>query len=213
MSTEQFIPQEYTVSHAQQQSRAQRHQSNYEGDLFYDPNGSYSAASSIAPSQSPTPAYPSRHTPLTQPTHVHAVGHQEELESQHQAAIRQWGRRVKACFAIQLISLLCLLHSLYWYTTVIGVVLLIAILIFAYSIKQQQVNFVLVYVGVVLVNLIKNVVLLYFFFEEDKSGDSLSAYEYFLVILLLVDCIIFTPMSLYSCFFLHRSISLTSLTF
>jgi hypothetical protein len=48
--------------------------------------------------------------------------------------------------------------------------------------------------------------------EENKTSQ-LSTYEYFLVVLLIVDCVIFTPSSLYSCFYLHRSISLTSLTF
>lgn len=178
------------------------------------------------------------------------------------------------------IGALCLLHSYYWFTTVIGVVLLIGLGIYAYSIKQQTTNvrhaenrgakreariafssrllahtslvllcspppqFVLLYVSIVLVNLLKNVLILYFFFTDVRHGHRLDTYEYFLAILLCVDVVLLTvrvtdhsgqctvetaagahalvslaclsllqPTSLYSCFFLHRSISLTNLTF
>jgi hypothetical protein len=155
MSNEQFIPQEYSISAAQQQSRLPRAQDRYDSDLFYDASGQPSRYTSVADtpsiSQSPTPAYPSRHTALTE----NSMSEQEELEQHQRAAILQWGRRAKACFAIQLISALCLLHSIYWYSTVIGLVILIGLLVFAYSIKQQQTNFVRVYVLIVLVNLAK----------------------------------------------------------
>jgi hypothetical protein len=78
------------------------------------------------------------------------------------------------------------------FTTVVGVVLLIGVGLYAYSIKQQQKNAVLLYVTIVLVNLCKNVIIVYFYFQGTKSGDTLAPYEYFLVILLLVDCVIFT---------------------
>ena len=53
-------------------------------------------------------------------------------------------------------------------------------------------QFVLLYVSIVLVNLLKNVLILYFFFTDVRHGHRLDTYEYFLAILLCVDVVLLT---------------------
>jgi len=174
----------------------------------------YASPSTIASRVvSPIPHLP----PVTVSSHMVSPipqSEQDELQSQQKRAIVQWGWRVKIGFAIHFIVALCLLRSYYWFTTVIGVVLLIGVWLYAYSIRQRQTNFVLVYVTILLVNLMKNVLILYFILQQRfKKGKELDPYEDFIVTLLFVDCAIFTPSSLYCCFYLHRSISLTRLIY
>lgn len=87
---------------------------------------------------------------------------------------------------------LLLLHSLYWYTTVIGCVLLIGLGLYAYSIRQQQTNFVVLYVLIVLVNLLKNALLLYFYISAAHEGEELEPYEWFLVVMMCIDSVVCT---------------------
>ena len=110
----------------------------------------------------------------------------------HQKAITYWSRCVKICFVLHLITALCLLHSYYWFSTVIGLVLLVAIWLYAYAIHQRQTNFVLSYLVVVVVNLAKNVLILYFYFRDSRQGQTLDSYDYFLVALMIIDASILT---------------------
>jgi len=135
------------------------------------------------------------------------------MHALHHQAIKQWWRRVKFCFALHMITALCLCYSHYWFTTVIGVVLLAAVYVFAFAIKMRQTTFVLLYLLIVLLNLTKNIMVLIFFFQLLKPKHGLAAFDQFLIGLCFVDVCLLTPYSFYSCFYLYRSVALTHLTF
>lgn len=122
-----------------------------------------------------------------------------QRDTQHGSYTHAWCRMDCGGYCVYLLSFflrqvgaLLLLHSYYWFTTVIGLVILFCLGLYAYSIRQRQTYFVLLYVVVVLVNLTKNILILYFLLEETRHGKSLAPYEYFVVMWLFGDCAIFT---------------------
>jgi len=134
---------------------------------------------------------------------------QHELEEQKAAALRTWNNRVRICFGLQLLSAGCLLHSYYWFTTVIGFVMVIASFLYAHIVRQQKHEFALAYLLLVSMNWIKNVVVVY----QYVTASSMLGYEYFLVILLIIDCAFLAPSTLYCCWYLYRSHSLIALSY
>jgi len=131
----------------------------------------------------------------------------KELEEQKQSALSTWNTRVKICFTLQLLAAACLLRSYYWFTTVIGFVIVLGCYLYAYVVRQKKHEFALAYLLLVTLNFVKDIVILYFY----CSGPSMDSYEIFLVFLLITDCVIFSPATLYCCFYLYRSQSLTEL--
>jgi len=132
-----------------------------------------------------------------------------ELEEQKQTALQTWDRRVKVCFFLQLIAASCLFRSYYWFTTVIGYIIVIGCYVYAYVTRQKKHEFALAYFLLVTANFVKDIVIIYFYL----SGPSPDSYESFLVGLLIIDCVIFSPATLYCCFYLYRSQNLTELSF
>jgi len=132
-----------------------------------------------------------------------------ELEEQKAKALHTWNTRVRICFAVQLLVSACLLRSYYWFTTVIGFVIVIGCYVYSYVVRQKRHEFALAYLLLVTLNFVKNVVIVYFYLV----GPPLDAYEVFLVVLLIIDSACFGPATLYCCFYLYRSQSLTALSF
>lgn len=122
------LPEEYDLRNARQHSVAQQQAAKqaaqasaiYEYNMFRDGQPSYPT---LAPTPvAPHPDYPQRHTssslngrsqgypsPPDELLDEHAI----EMRQQHHSAITYWGRRVKLCFALHLVTALCLLHSDY----------------------------------------------------------------------------------------------------
>ena len=75
-------------------------------------------------------------------------------------------------------------------------------------------SFVLMYLVIVVVNLAKNIMVLYWFMRRGtRDRKELEDFDIFLVVLLWGDVCLLTPLSFYSCFWLYRSVALTHLTF
>src|SRR5690348_10882430 len=63
---------------------------------------------------------------------------EHDLQWLQDKAILTWSRRVKLCFLFHIIICGCLVHSYYWFTTVIAFIILIGAYIYAYSVKQKK---------------------------------------------------------------------------
>ena len=123
------FPEEYDVRNARQHSAAQQQASKqaaqasaiYEYNILRDGAPNYPTL--VPTPVAPHPDYPQRHNSSSvngrsggypsQAEEVHLDEHAIEMRQQHHSAITYWGRRVKLCFALHLVTALCLLHSDY----------------------------------------------------------------------------------------------------
>lgn len=123
------LPEEYDLRNARQHSVAQQQQAAkqaaqasaiYEYNILADGQPSYPTL--VPTPVAPHPDYPQRHTSSSlngrskgypSPPDELLDDHAIEMRQQHHSAITYWGRRVKLCFALHLVTALCLLHSDY----------------------------------------------------------------------------------------------------
>lgn len=132
----------------------------------------------------------------------------QPVSEEHLKAISTWSNRLKVAAFLHLVTLGCMLHSYYWFTTAVFLGLLLAIWAYcAVTKKHQGRNLVWLYVLLILMNFVKNTLICFF----SIRGGNLTPYEVFLMILIVVDDALFTPLSLYCCFYLHRSINVSYL--
>jgi hypothetical protein len=177
---------------------------------------SYPSDSSSLPSFYPPDSSRSSHLDTSFHSTI-SVSHENseffsQLENAQLAAIGLWQRRLITLFAFHVTILLFLLASYYYFTSIIGLILVVAFIAYAYATKQQKRSFLLGYFLLASLNLCKDFVLLYFYFSESSMEDR-GIIDYFTIIALLLDSLLLTPITVYCCFWLYRSISLTHFTF
>ncbi len=134
-----------------------------------------------------------------------------ELDEAQRLMVETLSFRVKVLFGLHLVPIVLLLNTTYWYTTVVGLIILAGLLIFAWTHRQKKSQFVFLYTILVGLNFIKDVVIIFFFFFAPIT--KLEAFEYVMFFLLLADAAVIAPLSLYNCLWLYRSFSVTILTF
>ena len=131
----------------------------------------------------------------------------EEDESQLQA-IRTWTQRVKICAVAHMVTAIAVLRSDFYASTIAGCVLLLAFYAYAHFMRIRRKNFIYLFLLVVSLNLVRDGVILFFYIpalEKDWWG-------FMLLVLLGVDAVAVTPLTLYSCFYLHRSTAVSQLS-
>eukprot|EP00823_Brevimastigomonas_motovehiculus_P002957 TRINITY_DN1776_c0_g1_i1.p1 TRINITY_DN1776_c0_g1~~TRINITY_DN1776_c0_g1_i1.p1 ORF type:complete len:192 (+),score=7.54 TRINITY_DN1776_c0_g1_i1:45-620(+) len=133
---------------------------------------------------------------------------QRDLEDQKEKALQYWNIRVKICFGLQLLAACSLLHSYYWFTTVISFVIVIGCYIYSYVFRQRKNEFALAYLILVTLNFIKNVFIIYWLITGNPD-----AWEIFLICVLIADCAFFAPATLYCTWYLYQSQSIDELNF
>lgn len=104
-------------------------------------------------------------------------------------AISNWSSRTKFCFLLHVITSCILLNTFYWFTSVIGLVILLGSYLYAYSVREEKEHFVYFYVFFLGLNLFKNTVIVFFLSASLNTG--LSAYEQVAFAFLIVDDIFF----------------------
>jgi len=135
----------------------------------------------------------------------------KELDEVQRKVVRTMSCRLQVGFVLLLIPQLILLFSIYWYTTVIGMIILAFVFIYCWTHRERKSDFILMYSGLLILNAIKDIVLIFFFFFAPLTD--LTAVEYVAMVSLIVDAGVFIPYSIYYCVWLHRSLSVTVSSF
>lgn len=134
----------------------------------------------------------------------------EELEAAQLHAIKYLSFRLKVLFVLHLIPVGMLINTYFWFTSVIGLVLVAIMGLYVWTHRQSKAQFVVLYSGLIIINLIKNIIIFMMYFFHPIND--LNRYEYSLTFILLVDALL-ALITLYNSLWLYRSYSMHNLTF